>query len=431
VTREAPGPAGTSQGTPPPTVSAQRTIATASGALIVSALPMFLLGALSGRIGADLQITGTVVGGLVALFFTAGAVSSIPAGHLTDRIGSTAALRTAAVIAATCSLGVAGLGTDVWVLLVLFILGGTAIAMADTGGARAIAASIPSKRQGIAFGGKEASIPAASMLAGLAVPILGAQFGWRPAFALAGGLAVAFLLVVPRGLGPSTLRPSTVRPSMRRPTELRPSGHASPPMTNRDAQPPQTAGTEPGTGFVLLLLAIAAGLGGAAATATPTFLVPAAMAGGLGESPAGFLLAGASITGIGVRLSAGVLVDRASGAEIRFTAWLLALGTIGLIALSFGGTIMTMVGAILAIGGGWGWTGLIFLAAVRTQPSRPAGAAGTVLAGLGTGGAAGPITFGWLADGPGYPTAWLTAGIAMFIAAGIGLLADHRRRQLG
>jgi len=376
--------------------------------LIVGTLPMFLLGALSGRISADLQVGGTVIGGLVALFFAAGAVASIPAGHLTDRIGATAALRTAALIAMLCSLGVAAVGGDLRVLFVLFLLGGTAIAMADTGGARAIAASIPSGRQGIAFGGKEASIPAASMLAGLAVPILGAQLGWRSAFTMAGALAVVFLLAVPAGLGPSTARARAHGPSSGAP-------HVPP---------------APGTRLVLLLLAFASGLGGAAATATPTFLVPAAVAGGLGESPAGFLLAGASIVGICVRLSAGVLADRVHGTEIRLTALLLAVGTAGLIALSFGGPTRTLIGAILAIGGGWGWTGLVFLAAVRTQPSRPAGAAGTVLAGLATGGATGPIAFGWLADGPGYPTAWLTAGIAMSVACGIGLLADQRRRHV-
>lgn len=424
MTSETRGPASPPPATQTPAVGAGRTIATASGALIVGTLPMFLLGALSGRIGADLQVGGTVIGGLVALFFAAGAVSSIPAGHLTDRIGATAALRTAAVIAASCSLGVAALGVDVRILLVLFVIGGTAIAMADTGGARAIAASIPAGRQGIAFGGKEASIPAASMLAGLAVPILGAQLGWRPAFAVAGGLAVTFLFAVPGGLGPSTTRGSTARVST---TRRRRVPTRTPAGSDRR---PATSETGPGTGLVLLLLAFAAGLGGAAATATPTFLVPAAVAGGLGESPAGFLLAGASIVGIGMRLSAGVLADRITGAEIRFTALLLGVGTVGLLALSLGGTAATAIGAVLAIGGGWGWTGLIFLAAVRTRPSRPAGAAGTVLAGLGTGGAAGPITFGWLADGPGYPTAWLTAGAAMFVACGIGLVADQRRRLI-
>lgn len=413
MTEEADVPAGTSPAAQTSSVGPGRTIATASGALIVGTLPMFLLGALSGRIGADLEVGGAVIGGLVALFFAAGAASSIPAGHLTDRIGATAALRTAAVIAALCSIGVATFGVEVRVLFVLFLVGGTAIAMADTGGARAIASSIPSGRQGVAFGGKEASIPAASMLAGFAVPVLGAQLGWRPAFAVAGALAVVFLLAVPRGLGPTT------RTSRRSPTRTQ--------VTSRQ---PSTSAAAPGTGIVLLLLAFAAGLGGAAATATPTFLVPAAVAGGLAESPAGFLLAGASIVGICVRLTAGVLADRMTGVEIRFTALLMAVGTAGLIALSFGGTAMTLLGAVLAIGGGWGWTGLIFLAAVRTQPSRPAGAAGTVLAGLATGGATGPIAFGWLADGPGYATAWLTAGTAMFIACGIGLLADHRRGRL-
>ncbi len=417
-------------GTPPRTehreLSTWRVVATAAGALIVGTFPMFLLGALSPRIGADLEIGGAAVGLLVAVFFAAGAASSIPAGYVTDRIGSTAALRVAATIAAASSAGVALFGVGVVPLIILFLVGGTAVAMADTGGARAIAATIPHARQGLAFGGKEASIPAASMLAGLTVPVLGAQFGWRPAYAVAAGLAVLFFVAVPRGLGPVPPRPVEARHGERSEAAVTDgtNDHVEPDSRSPHHDHGAAAGVHP----VLVLLAIAAGLGGGAATATPTFLVPSATAGGLSESAAGLLLAGASIVGIGMRLSVGLVADRRLGGEIRLAVVMLAVGTVGLAVLSVGGTALTVVGAVLALGGGWGWTGLLFLAAVRTQPARPAAAAGTVLAGLATGGALGPAVFGWLAERPGYATAWAVAAGSMLLACGLGLAADHRRR---
>lgn len=260
------------------------------------------------------------------------------------------------------------------------------------------------------------------MLAGLAVPVLGATLGWRPAFAVAGGLAVVFLLLVPRGLGP-VIRHATSDAS------IGPAGTLpapEPPLATADAM----ADIDRSRRVVLVLLAVAAGLAGGAGTATPTFLVPAATAGELNESTAGLLLAATSIVGITMRLIVGAVADRAHGHEIRITVGMLLAGMVGLGALALGGLPLTVLGSVLAMGGGWGWSGLVFLAGVRTQPARPAAAAGTVLAGLGTGGATGPAAFGWLVDTAGYASAWTAAAVAMGLACVLALLADHHRRRL-
>lgn len=428
-----------------------RTVVTAAGALIVATLPMFLLGSLSGRISEDLGIGGATVGAMVAVFFAAGSASSIPGGLLTDRIGATAALRVAGLIAAVSSTAVAALAVGPVAMLGLFVVAGTAVAMADTGGARAIASAIPVARQGAAFGGKEASIPAASMLAGLALPVLGAQLGWRSAYVFAALLSVLFVLSIPRGLGPTAAMARSLRHQRDGDgDEVAPGsagadgdpGRHPDPGTNvsrvDDGVDPTRAGdletpsvpSDRQRRHVLVLLAVAAGLGGGAATATPTFLVPAATEGGWTESAAGLLLAGSSIVGITMRLLVGLLADRRVGREIVLTVLMMCAGVGGLFALALGGPAVTTLGALLALGGGWGWTGLVFLAAVRTHPRRPAGAAGTVLAGLGAGGATGPAAFGWLVDHPGYPTAWTSAAFAMLLAAGLGTAADLRRRRL-
>ena len=98
----------------------------------------------------------------------------------------------------------------------------------------------------------------------------------------------------------------------------------------------------------------------------------------------------------------------ATGASSLFAAWVL--------------------GAILVIGLGWGWTGLVFLAAIRLDPTRPAKAAGVVLAGLGVGGAAGPASFGATAGQVGWAAAWSLAAGSLALAAILAFAAQRLAR---
>ncbi len=442
-----------------------RVVATAAFTLACSALPVFLLGALAPRISADLGVDEVAIGGLVAVFFLSGAICSFPGGVITDRIGSSAALRTGVALAATTAAAIALLAHSFWILLLLFVLAGASVPLADTGGARAISTGVPLRRQGLAFGGKEASIPIASLLAGMMVPILGAQLGWRPAYALAAALGVLVLIAVPGGLdrfGPGSSPLGVDRgggrdrsvadatasavPAAAPPSEGDERIHDGAPVRDDgavvDAEPEPSLGDHrhgspepdrPAASTVvpvsarraLLLLAIASGLAGAAGNSAPTFLVSSSVATGVSESAAGILLASASVAGILSRLAAGATADRRGGSERRIMGGLMVVGAMGLAAIAVGGPGWTLVGALLAFGGGWGWTGLAFFAAVRLLPERPARAAGTILAGLASGGALGPLSFGALAAGPGYLVAWLCAAGAMLLA---GLLVFQAER---
>jgi len=406
-----------------------RVVTTAALALICAVLPMFLLGALAPRLIADLGIDEVAIGALVAVFFLSGAVWSLPGGYVTDRIGSTAALRLGATVSAVLAVAVATLGHELWILVVLFVFAGAAVPLADTGGARAISTGVALRRQGLAFGGKEASIPVASMLAGLTVPILGAQLGWRPAYIVAAVLAAAVILAVPAGLdrpGPGMPTPPEERDD---PPPVAPSAPAV--AVDRPADDEVAAvDTEPlpdavATRRALVLLAAGSGLAGAAGNSAPTFLVSSAVATGVSEASAGILLAIASVAGIASRIVAGLVADRRGGSERRIMAGLMGTGALGMAILAFGGPALTLVGAVLAFGGGWGWTGLAFFAAVRLLPHRPARAAGAILAGLASGGALGPLTFGALAAGPGYLTAWAVGAGAMLVAGTLTAFADR------
>ena len=500
----------------PAPVTAVRGTSMAVAALAAAALPVFLTGALQGRIAEDLGIGTGAIGTAIAAFFIAGAATSIPGGRLVDRLGAPLALRLGMLVATFAAVGVALGADDRWKLTLGLAIAGTALALVDPGGARALTASVPRDRLGFAFGAKEASIPLASLLAGLVLPLLGAHLGWRPAFYLGAGIAVVTALVIPSGLDPS-VRPGGGR---RAPTTSSPSsatasspevvadaasgvmvsdldtsatrtgdavtgdeaaedpsrstvGDATSPSEpvdgtstsqSDDVDPPSeiadgaarssapsatvTVATSTGTAPLLAGLAATAALAGGVAAAVAAFLVPSAQVAGLSPGAAGLLLSVASLASVAMRLASGLLVDRHQGSELRMMAWLTGVGAVGVALLALltgpiaggaGGpadvpaslaiTLLVAAG-IAAMGGGWGWTGLVFLAAVRLEPTRPARAAGTVLAGLGVGGSLGPAILGSSAERVGFAGTWTAGSVAMAIGCvGVVLLRRRMPRQ--
>jgi predicted MFS family arabinose efflux permease len=370
------------------------TVATAA-ALACALVPVFLFGALSELIRADLVFDEAGVGAGVTVFFVAAGLGAVPGGRITERVGPRVAMLLGASIAGVASFGIGLLAQQWWQAALLLAVAGSAVGLIDTGGARAFADVVPSRRQGLAFGIKEASVPAASMLAGAAVPLLGLTVGWRATFALGLLLAPLVWLVLPPQVGAG------------RPPGAVPVGHRRPSRR------------------VLLLIALGSAAGTGAATATASFLVPAATVAGLAAGTAGTLLAIGSLLSITARIVAGHLADGARRRELTVTAGMLAVGTAGPLLLASDLRTAAVVGGLVALGAGWGWTGLVFLSAVRADPAAPAAAAGIVLAGLSTGGALGPIAFGVVVSQVGYQVAWLLAALAMAIGA-VAIYAANR-----
>jgi len=403
-------------------------VAAVAAALACAALPVFLVGALSERIGDELALSGAGIGAALAAFFLAGAAASVPAGRLADHVGSRWALRAGLAVAAVTCLGIGLTARSGLVLAGCLCLGGTAVAMVDTGGARALAGAVPVARQGVAFGAKEASIPVAALLAGLTLPALGERLGWPTAFLAAAAVAVVVAALVPAGVERtrrSALPTSTGRVA---PTRIPPADPAAGPAaaTSRPRDAADPAGT---VGPPLVALAVAAGLGAAAANAAATFLVRGAADAGASSAAAGLLLSIASAASVAARLSAGVAADRRAGGELRIVVALMSAGAVGLAGLATQVSALLLPAAVLALGAGWGWTGLVFLAAVRLDPARPARAAGIVLAGLAVGGAGGPAGFGAVSTAAGFRSAWTMAAAAMAVAAAVTVAAARQTAQ--
>ena len=204
------------------------------------------------------------------------------------------------------------------------------------------------------------------------------------------------------------------------------------------------------------LLAIASGLGGGAGAAVATFIVPTGIVIGMGATAAGLVLSVASLGSIGVRLGAGWLVDRRPHAVFDLLVALLGAGLVGGISLavaahlgavpvevdalagafavasettpaSTGAVVLLVIGAVLLLGPGWGWTGLVFLTAIRLTPEHPAQASGAILAGLGGGGALFPLGAGWLAESVGFGWTWTVVALALSLS--FALMIVVRARQ--
>jgi len=343
--------------------------------------------------GDDLGFGGGVAGVAVGVFFVGAGVLAVPMGRLTERIGPTRALRGGVALSAACSLAIAGVVSTWWQLGIALFVAGSAVGLVDTGAARAFGDAVPEGRHGLAFGTKEASVPAASLLAGLSVPVLADRAGWRTAFVVGAALAPIVWAAVPR----------------------------------LDATPPTPDDDEDGAapaGLALFAAGVALAVG--AATAAGTLLVPAIEDRGWREDDAGVLLAVASAASITVRVLAGLRGDqRPRGTWVTLAA-LMGVGAAGALLLAtVPAGLAAVVGSVAVIGAGWGWTGLAFQTAVRVAGNRPAAAASVVLTGLSVGGVGGPAAFGAIASAASYELAWAVAAAAL-VAGAVAVSASRR-----
>ena len=361
-----------------------------------------MVGGLAVQIRGELGFSESALGAAVTTGFVVGAVSAPFGGRIADRTGPKTALYLGSALSAAALIGLGGF-TDSWGLLVVFLaVAGLAVAITDPGLAILVNSSVSRDKHGLAFGLKEASIPAATLAAGAAVPVIALTVGWRWAFAM-GALPLLVVLLLLSRIEP-----------------VEDPGFETSPETTLAGQTPKPPGG------AILLTAVAAALGTAAASGVGVFLTESAVAMGVAPAAAGILLAVGSFAGIITRISTGVSADRTGGAQFRLIAAMLALGGVAIALGGTGNDALLVVGTIGAFTGGWGWTGLYFLSLVKASPSNPGAVSGIGTAGLGVGNAIGPLLFGVTAESMSFRAAWLGAGVVAVLAAGVMLVARTR-----
>ena len=382
-----------------------RTVAAGSLSTVLASLPVFLLGGLAVLVRDELGFSEVQLGLAASAFFTVAALTAVAAGRVAAWTGAWAATVLAAGLSAAALVAMAVAPTYA-VLLLALALGGVANSLAQLGTNGMLAEVVPRHRQGLAFGVKQSAIPAATLLAGFGLPLVGLTLGWRVIFAAGGLLAVVYLLVAPR-----------------------PARRAAP-----------ARGTAAGAGEVpvrpLAVMAVAAALSAGAANGFAAFLVESAVAIGLTATAAGVLLGTGSAFGIAARVLVGWLADRRSGGYLTVITVMMAGGAVAMALFATGTPAAYYVGTVLVFAFGWSWPGLLTFAVVRLNPAAPAVATGYTQTGVFAGGATGPLVFGLLVSTGGYVLAWSAAALAMLAASVfmfLGrrmLLADLARRAV-
>ncbi len=381
-----------------------RTVAAGGLSTVLASLPVFLLGGLAVLVRQDLAFSEVQLGLAASTFFSVAALTAVGAGRVAARTGAWAATVLAAVLSALALIGMAAAPSYAALLLAL-ALGGAANSLAQIGTNGTLAEVVPQHRQGLAFGVKQAAIPAATLLAGFALPVVGLTLGWRASFGAAAGLAVVYVLFAPR------------------PAER--TGAAA------------TTGARAGDAAVraLVVVAVVGALAAAAVNGLAAFLVESAVTAGFTASGAGLLLGCGSALGVAARVLVGWLADRRAGGHLTIVTGMMGMGAVGMALFATGTPAAFLAGTALVFALGWSWPGLMTFAVVRLNPSAPAVATSYTQTGVFAGGATGPLVFGLLVSAGSYRLAWSAAAVAMVAASGsmfFGrrmLVADRARRE--
>lgn len=359
--------------------------------ITVAILPGFLPGALAVQLADSLGIAEAGVGLVVGAFFGMSAVVSPRLGRVVERLDWAPGMRIAALGAALTLLLTPFVAQSVLTLGVVTVAGGVALALAHPAVNLALARCTVPERQGLAYGFKHAAVPAATVLAGLGLPLVAIPLGWQWVYVLGAALAVGAALLVP--FSPKRF-------------EVEPDAAA-------EVDEPAVRSSSMS---LLVIMAVGAGLGIFGMDALATFLVPYAVDVGFGEAAAGILLAVGSGLGILMRVIAGWQIDRRAAGGLGTVAVFLALGAVGIAVLATGTDPAIVIGSLLAFAFGWGWSGLFTFSVVRRNPRAPAASTGVTMTGVYIGAAAGPALFGIVAEAS-FTVAWLIMSAALALGA--------------
>jgi predicted MFS family arabinose efflux permease len=359
--------------------------------ITVAILPGFLPGALAVQLADSLGIAEAGVGLVVGAFFGMSALVSPRLGRVVERLDWAPGMRIAALGAALTLLLTPFVAQSVLTLGVVTVAGGVALALAHPAVNLALARCTVPERQGLAYGFKHAAVPAATVLAGLGLPLVAIPLGWQWVYVLGAALAVGAALLVP--FSPKRF-------------EVEPDAAA-------EVDEPAVRSSSMS---LLVIMAVGAGLGIFGMDALATFLVPYAVDVGFGEAAAGILLAVGSGLGILMRVIAGWQIDRRAAGGLGTVAVFLALGAVGIGVLATGTDPAIVIGSLLAFAFGWGWSGLFTFSVVRRNPRAPAASTGVTMTGVYVGAAAGPALFGIVAEAS-FTVAWVIMSAALALGA--------------
>ena len=381
----------------------RRPVLLATAVTIIAISPVFLVGAQAVQIAPVVGLSIGSLGIVVSVFFGCTALSSVGLGRIVQRRGARWGLVATMPTSGLALLGVASCRSVAQLAISLGVAG-----MANGVAQPSVNALLSSDGVrlplGLSQGIKETAAPAASIAAGLAVPLVALTLGWR--WSCVGGAVLSLLVGIaafrvdaaPKPVGGHASRRTPLAPAHRR---------------------------------ALFVIAVVAGFGAVGGNTIGTFLVDFGVRGvHLAEGIAGIVFA---ITGLGTvvgRVGFGWLADQPYARRpLRLTAVAMVVGSGGYLLVAAASPASFVVGAVLAGMVGWAWSPLMHFAVVTTYRENIASVTGVLITGFATGSFVGPLFLGPLAQGVGYRSIWVVA--AAFNIVGGLLLWFTFRRPLG
>jgi predicted MFS family arabinose efflux permease len=363
-------------------------------------LPVFLVSTLAPYLVRDIGLRESTLGLAVGSFYAVSGATAVWLGRIADRQAWQRGLYVAAA-AALVPMALLGAVADGAALLTVGLVISAVVQSHGMGTTNlAIVDTVPPQRQGLAFGVKQAAVPAATLLAGVCAPVFAERAGWRWAFAFAAAFPVlAVVLTLWRHRTPA------------RPAAGGERADASVPAAQRRK---------------LRTMAVAFSVATFTTSSLGAFFVLFAVDRGMAPALAGVTVAVASAVNITMRVSMGWLADRRQWRPFVQGGLVLGAGASGYFVLIGASGWLLPVGAVLAFGLGWAWQGLIHLGAVRLLPTAPGYATGVIRTGLAIGSATGPVVSGLVIRYLGYRPLWTILGCLATGAAAAVLLTNRR-----
>ena len=340
------------------------TALSVAAVMVLTSLAVFLPGAANGLISAELGWKPTRMGAVLAAYWLASLTGAFASRRSASpvRVERTLAVALGATgVGLFCAAVAPGIG-----LWVSSALGGLAYGYTQPHTNGLLMRRCAPRLRAFAFGLKQAAVPAATLLASAGMPLLCGPFGWRAVFAAA---------AVPCGVGAILLGRQATADGQR---------------------PAAAAGAQLRADVHLIALSCAGFFGAMVGNGLGGFLVLALTARGASLAAAGAVATAGAALNIAVRLAAGWLVGRLPRLAWPTLAALFATGAAGALLLTHPGDTPTLLGTLLAYGGGWGWAGLLHYVIGLPYPGREQRATAYSQMGVSLGAAAGPMLCGIL-----------------------------------